>query len=141
MVEEEVVVVEEEEGLEVIQGMALCLRSMMMEGMIGIGATAGAGVEAGVGTSVGVEEEGMVVLWTLSKMLVATSKKHLFRAEAVDVAGDLVAGDVDSDLMDRQSMLLRRWSNLEATQRLCSMSACSVFNVFLSFVRINFRLF
>lgn len=67
--------------LHLIQGMALCLRSMMMEGMIGIGATAGAGVEAGVGTSVGVEEEGMVVLWTLSKMLVATSKKHLFRAE------------------------------------------------------------
>jgi hypothetical protein len=89
----------EEEGLEPHMGMDIRLRSMMMEGGMGIVAMQGAGVEEEVVTSVAVEEEDTTVPSLIcSKMLEVTTKKLLLGVmtkklllKAVDVA---VAGDM-----------------------------------------------
>lgn len=108
LVEDEAVVVEGGEGLEQLTGMDMQLLSMMMEAGKGIVAMPGEGVVGEVVTSVGVEEEGsMVLLLILNMMLEVTTKKLLSKAVVVDVGGDTAEGVVVLDLMALFMQLLK----------------------------------
>ncbi|KAH0684174.1 hypothetical protein KY289_021926 [Solanum tuberosum] len=113
VVDGEAAVVEEGEGPEAFQEMDLCWLSTMMVGMIAIGAMVGVGVEAEVVASVAVEGEGTMVHRMPSQMVASTIKKLPCRDEAVAVEGELVVGDVDSDLMGRSKAVVLKWSKLE----------------------------
>lgn len=142
MVEEEAAVVEEGEGLEVSQEMALCRLNTMMVGMIAIGAMVGVEVEAEVVASVAVEGEGTMALRIPSKMLASTIKKHPCRAEAVDVGGELVVGDVVSELLGRSMEVVLKGQTWKNTEIMCYECLLHVLLFFLSSVvtRVNRRL-
>lgn len=119
MEDEEAAVVEEGEGPEAFQEMDLCRLSMMMVGMIAIGAMVGVGVEAEVVAPVAAEGEGTMVHRMSSKMVASTIKKLPCRDEAVAVEGELAVGDVDSDLMGRSKEVVLKWSSLKNTEIMC----------------------